>query len=205
MADPTVTSIFTPEERAAALIFRRDFERSGIDLPPAQRAEFVSLSSEIITLGRQFLLDGPGPRGYVDVPINKLREALGSGFRTNDERTKRQRKELIDALNNRVSRFTGKVRVHGSSWEAHMLLKYCADEDVRRDVYSASFKANPGNVETLEALLRARSRLAQLVGKSSYAEMTLTDKMAKNPGALRAWCFGIQTGDPEMVPNIRPR
>ena len=196
MADPAITSKFTSEERAVALIFRRDFERSGIDLPPTQRAEFVSLSSEIITRGRQFLLDGSGPRGYTDEPITKLREALASGFRTNDERTKRQTKELLDALNNRVSRLTGKVRVYGGSWEAQMLLKYCVDEDVRRDVYSASFKANPGNVETLEALLRARSRLAQLVGKSSYAEMTLTDKMAKNPGALQVWCLAITDWTP---------
>jgi len=191
MADPTINSALTLEERAVALIFQRDFERSGIDLPPTQRAEFVSLSSEIITLGRQFLRGGPGPRGYVDVPIVKLRESIGSGFRANSDKSKRRAQELIDTLNNRVSRLTGKVRIHGGSWEAHMLLNYCADEDVRRDVYSASNKANPSNVDTLEALLRARLRLARLVGKSSYAEMTLTDKMAKNPGVSLRWSAGV--------------
>lgn len=182
MADSSITSSFTPEERAVALIFQRDFERSGIDLPLNQRAEFVVLSSEIITLGRHFLVDGAGARGHIDIPIVKLRETVGTKLGADNDRAQRRAKDLVDNLSKRVSRLTGKVRVEGGSWEAHMLLKYCSDADIRREVYVAAHKPNQSNVDTLEGLLRARSRLAQLVGKSSYAEMTLTDKMAKNPG-----------------------
>lgn len=183
MADDSITSTFTPEERAVALIFQRDFERSGIDLPPAQREHFVALSSEIITLGRHFLIDGPGPRGYVDLPIAKLQETVGTELPANDKRGQQRAQELLDTLKKRVSRFTGKVRVHGGTWEAHMLLRYCSHPDIRRDLYVAGNKENSANVDTLESLLRARSKLAQLVGKNSYAEMSLTDKMAKNPGS----------------------
>lgn len=203
MADPSITSTFTPEERAVALIFQRDFERSGIDLPPAQREEFVALSSEIITLGRHFLIDGPGPRGHIDIPIVKLRETVGAGI--TNERGRKRAKDLIDALNQRVSRLTGKVRIHGGSWEAHMLLKYCSDGNIRREIYVATYKPNSSNVETLEGLLRARSKLAQLVGKSSYAEMTLTDKMAQNPSTLTLSqpSYHAQLGNQSLMSNFR--
>ncbi|KAF8308249.1 zincin [Clavulina sp. PMI_390] len=193
MKDPSITSTFTPEEHAVALIFQRDFERSGIDLPPAQRSEFVSLSSEIITLGRKFLQDGPGPRGYIDIPIVKLRDSVGAGFSSSDANAsgRRRAEDLLDVLNSRVSRLTGKVRIHGGSWEAHMLLKFCADADVRRDLYTLMYRSHPSNVENLEGLLRARNRLAQLVGSGSYAEMTLSDKMAKNPDHVNQFLLAL--------------
>jgi intermediate peptidase len=177
MSSPEITSSFTAEERAVALIFQRDFERSGIDLPPPQREEFVSLSSQIITLGRQFLVEGPGPKGHVHLPIVRLRESLSESAPGN-----RRVQDLLEALGQKVSRFTGKVHIEGGTWEAHMLLRYSADEAIRRELYIAGNRENSDNVETLEQLLRARYRLARLVGKESFAALTLSDKMAKKPG-----------------------
>lgn len=184
MSNTSISSQFTPEEHAVALIFQRDFERSGIDLPSSKRSEFVSLSSQIISLGRSFLMEGPGPRGHVDIPILTLRSSVGKDLHAGDLVAKGRVKDLLDALGKRVSRLTGRVRVYGNTWEAHMLMKYCADESIRRDCYIASNKENKGNVQTLDEILRSRARLATLVGKSSYAEMTLSDKMAKTPGAF---------------------
>lgn len=177
MADSSIASTFSPEEHAVALIFKRDFERSGIDLPPAQREEFVSLSSDIISLGRDFLVEGSGAKGHVDISVGRLRESLQESIKYN-----RKVKGVLDNLTKGMSRFTGKVRVQGGTWDAHMLLRYCADEGIRKDIYVASHRENASNVRTLEDLLRARHKLAKLVGKSNYAELTLSDKMAKNPG-----------------------
>lgn len=171
MNDKGLSSHFTAEERAVAMIFLRDFERSGIDLPPLQRAKFVELSDEILQLGRRFLIDGGGERGEVGIPMSTLSNTITS-----------QGQHYLHSLGKRASRLTGKVSVQGGTWEAQIIMRYCSDAQIRKDIYMASNPENTMNVETLEALLRARDKLANVVGKSSFAEMTLSDKMAKSPG-----------------------
>lgn len=178
MNDKAIVADFSAEEHAVALIFLRDFERSGIDLPPLQREQFVSLSDEIISLGRQFLTLGTGPKGVVELSVPFLRESILPGGRS-----------VLHALSTQSSRFSGKVRVHGGSWEAQMLLRYCIDEGVRRDIFVAGNVANKNSIETLEALLRARASIARLAGNESYAAMTLGDKMAKTPGEFLCNCI----------------
>jgi len=169
--DKTLSSQFSSEERAVAMIFLRDFERSGIDLPPPQRAQFVKLSDEILQLGRKFLIEGGGERGQVSIPLSALNNTVTP-----------QGQHHLHSLVKRASRLTGRVSVQGGTWEAQILMRYCTNARIRKDIYMASNKENVVDVETLEALLRARDKLAKLVGKSSYAEMTLTEKMAKSPG-----------------------
>jgi mitochondrial intermediate peptidase len=171
---------FSPEEHAVALIFLRDFERSGIDLPPLQREQFVSLSDEIISLGRQFLTLGTGPKGVVELSMSHLQKSMLPGGRP-----------ILRSLSAQSSPFSGKVQIHGGSWEARMLLRYCTDEGVRRDVFVAGNIASNDGVETLEALLRARASVARLAGNESYAAMTLGDKMAKTPGEFQPSRLGI--------------
>ena len=60
--------------------FIRDFEKSGIHLPSADRTRFVDLSSAIIVLGRRFLQNAAEPREAVDVDAGDVEDGMGAGF-----------------------------------------------------------------------------------------------------------------------------
>lgn len=63
-----------------------------------------------------------------------------------------------------------------------MIMHSAPEEEPRRKVYIAANSSTSEQIHILEALLHARGELARLVGKPSFAHMTLTDKMAKSPG-----------------------
>ncbi|KAJ7103343.1 mitochondrial intermediate peptidase [Mycena belliarum] len=168
LTDPSIVKTLTPEAHATALIFWRDFENSAIDLPPDKRDKFVSLSSEILVLGRTFLqgASAPGPPAAI-----KPSELAGLKDQGMGVRLKLQ------------ARFTQRdLLIYPGSLQAQMIMRSAPAEEPRRRVYIASNSSTPEQINALETLLRARAELAQLVGKSNYAQMALDDKMAKSPG-----------------------
>ncbi len=168
LSDEDVVKSLSPEAHQTALIFWRDFEKSGIDLPPAQRGRFVSLSTDILVLGRQFLNETAAPRPPARIQYSELKglEDLGMGarLRLQAQVTKRD------------------LLVYPGSLQAQMIMRSAPAEEPRRKVYMAANSSTPEQIELLERLLRSRAELARLVGKESYAHMTLSDKMAKSPG-----------------------
>lgn len=78
----------------------------------------------------------------------------------------------------------GYAYVPTDSAECQMILKYATNENVRQQVYESMNSATRESIHVLEQLMRTRSELATLVGKDSYAELQLQDKMAKNPSKL---------------------
>ncbi|KAH9937291.1 peptidase family M3-domain-containing protein [Fomitopsis serialis] len=116
-----------------------------------QRDRFVSLSTEILLLGRQFLNETATARAPAVIKPEELQglKDMGMGAR---------------------------LRL-----QAQMIMRAAPAEEPRRKVYMAANASSPEQVEVLEKLLRARGELARLVGKSSFAHMTLGDKMAKSP------------------------
>ncbi|TFK94375.1 mitochondrial intermediate peptidase [Polyporus arcularius HHB13444] len=167
LSDEDVVKSLSPEAHQTALIFWRDFEKSGIDLPPAQRERFVSLSTDILVLGRQFLNETAAPRPPARIQYSELKglEDLGMGarLRLQAQVTKRD------------------LLVYPGSLQAQMIMRSAPAEEPRRKVYMAANSSTPEQIELLERLLRSRAELARLVGKESYAHMTLSDKMAKSP------------------------
>ncbi|GJE85823.1 mitochondrial intermediate peptidase [Phanerochaete sordida] len=151
LSDPEVSKSLGPEARETALIFWRDFEKSGINLPHDQRNKFVSLSSEILHLGRLFLTETANPRPPAVIKPHEL-----AGLKD-------------------------KAMVYPGSLQAQMIMHSAPEEEPRRKVYMAANSSTPEQIQILEALLHARGELARLVGKPSFAHMTLTDKMAKSP------------------------
>lgn len=154
-------------ETQVALTFLRDFEKSGIHLPPAIRARFVELSDSLLSLGRTFLSfasSGPSPDPPIPIPdADKLLSGMGSQF--------------IDALPRR----RGKVYVTPGGWEAQMIARYAREGEARRLVYVGGMRTEPDRVEVLEEMLRERAELADVLGKETWADVVLTDKMAKTP------------------------
>ncbi|KAF9015626.1 mitochondrial intermediate peptidase [Cyathus striatus] len=165
--DPQIVKSLTPEAYQTALIFWRDFEKSAIDLPPEQRNKFVSLSSDILVLGRQFLEDAGAARPPTAIKPTELDglKDKGLGVRLQLQAQFTQRDLLV----------------YPGSLQAQMIMRAAPAEEPRRRVYIAANSSTPEQIEVLEQLLRKRAELAQLVGRDSFAHMTLDDKMAKTP------------------------
>lgn len=158
----------TAEAYRTAFIFWKDFEKSAIHLPAHQRDKFVSLSSDILVLGRQFLNEGSAARPPTTISPSELDGLKDKGLGT---------RLFLQA------QATGReLLVYPHSLQAQMILRFAPLEEPRRKVYLASQSSTPTQLSLLENLLRARGELARLVGKGSFAEMSLDDKMAKTPG-----------------------
>ena len=168
LSDKEVVKSLSQEAHATALIFWRDFEKSGIDLPPAQRERFVSLSTEVLVLGRQFLNETAAPRPPARIQWSELQGlkdlGMGARLRLQAQVTKRD------------------LLVYPGSLQAQMIMRSAPAEEPRRKVYMASNSSTPEQIDILERLLQARGEIARLVGKESFAHMALADKMAKRPG-----------------------
>jgi len=166
--DPEIIKSLSQEALQTALIFWRDFEKSAIKLPPEQRERFVSLSSEILSVGHEFVTEASAPR-----PPAKIKPSELEGLKD----------RLMGARLQRQAWFTQKdLLVYPGSHQAHMIMRSAPDEEPRRKVYMAAHASSPEQIERLERLLHARAQLSRLVGWDSYAGMTLNDKMAKTPG-----------------------
>lgn len=179
LSTPRYESQLNREARQVALVFMRDFERSGIHLPEAERTRFVQLSDEILVLGRQFLQEvssGEG-REEVELPVDWL-EGMAPAFAG----------ALRGGVDSSASPSADgqKLRLFPNSWELQTVSKFAPDERARKLAYLVANSGSRGQIETLERLLQARAELANLVGHKSYAEMTLDDKMARTPGEFAA-------------------
>ncbi|WFC97278.1 mitochondrial intermediate peptidase [Malassezia brasiliensis] len=170
MADAEIWAHLPEEAQAVATIFLRDFEKSGIHLPPQERERFVALSDEILVLGRAFLQDISARTSdqVTDFPLDLLR-SMDAG--------------LVKTLRAQTgfARRSNTLPVVPGSWELHCITKFAPDERARRLAYLITYTGRHGPVDVLERLLRARHELAVLTGKRSFAEMTLVDKMAGTP------------------------
>ncbi|TFK77352.1 mitochondrial intermediate peptidase [Pluteus cervinus] len=167
LSDPSTVKTLSPEAYQTALIFWRDFEKSAIDLPPAQRNRFVSLSSEILVLGREFLKEAASPRPPASIKYSELSglKDKGMGVRLQLQAQFTQRDLLV----------------YPGSLQAQMIMRSAPDEEPRQKLYIASNSSTPEQIRLLERLLRTRAELAKLVGRESFSHMTLDDKMAKTP------------------------
>ncbi|KAF9999194.1 Mitochondrial intermediate peptidase [Entomortierella chlamydospora] len=173
---PSIEKGLSEAERQVALVFLRDFEKSGIHLSDAKRAQFVQLSDRIVSLGRDFMHNvstpGPGPAHIIVSPPSRLHGLAPSYIQRITKTNKHGEKVAM---------------VPTSGWESQMVLRHVEDEDVRRAMYVASMAEDKSKVAILDGMLRTRYDLAQLVGLPSYGHMFLGDKMVKNPENVSAF------------------
>ncbi|CCF48058.1 uncharacterized protein UHO2_01498 [Ustilago hordei] len=185
LSNPEIASSLSSEATAVAQVFLRDFEKSGIHLPPAERERFVHLSDEILVLGRGFLQDIAGNDASDDFSRNASAKTEVSQDDTVEIPT-----DWLDEVNLtvlkavRASAITDREGLLTFSaadqpWVFQTLLKYAPDERVRKVAFRAVNYGSHAQVQRLERLLKARAELATLTGAGSYSEMALGDKMAK--------------------------
>ena len=161
---PEVTSRWTDEEKAVAQILMKDFAKSGIDLPSKQREEFVTLSNEISQAGTDFV----------------------NGIEYANEHIALSSSQLNGVDPTLIQRLTSwnKAVVPLYSPVARVLMSTAYDEEARRAVYIAERTASKRSISRLQKLLLKRAQLSKLTGYTSFAQMTLVDKMAKTPEAV---------------------
>lgn len=156
----------TVEQRVADLLLS-DFEKSGIHMPADKRNRFVKLHDEILRVGHHFTLSSaPGVREIeVEDPWNALRGV---------------RSDLVRTLIRRsAGREVAKVPTVG--YPAQLIMRTARDGEVRKQLFGAMNSATKQQIELLEQMLRLRAELGRLLGKQSYGEIYLEDKMAKDP------------------------
>jgi intermediate peptidase len=168
LADKAIADSLSNEALQTAYIFLRDFEKHGIHLPEQQRQQVVALSSSILSLGRDFLSDAGEDRPPALIKPSELEGMKDTGGKS--------RFQMQSRLFNRD------LQVYPGSLQAQMIMRSAPAEEPRRKVFISAHSSSPERIQLLETLLRARAYLAQVLGRGSFAQLTLADKMAKSPG-----------------------
>ena len=166
LADPTVQAHWNDEERVVAQILLKDFSKSAIDLPEDKRQAFVGFSNQISKLGSRF--------------VKEMRPEKSTVFLSNQQ---------LKGVDPTVLEYASKKHLTGVSIPtigpaAVTALRSMKDEAARRDLYIAGRTTPREQLHTLQGLLQARAKVASLSEYGSYAEMNLSDKLAKTPLAV---------------------
>ncbi|RKP14472.1 hypothetical protein BJ684DRAFT_2401, partial [Piptocephalis cylindrospora] len=169
-ATPTVWNALAEEEQAVALIFLRDFHKSGIQLSQRKRASFIQLSDEVQSLSRHFLT----AQEQINTPPPS--HPLPG-----------------------VERRGGQVYIQATPRNVQYLLQLCPFPSARKAIYQAAYAASDEEVGILDALVDRRHRLAQAVDFSSYGEMFLSDKMAKSPEQVEVFIQALSQRNASVV------
>lgn len=168
---PEVVKEWTHEEKITAQILLKDFSKSAIQLPTAERHKFVDLSDEINRLGSEFVDNMAPEKSHLCFD--------GGSLKGMDPE--------IAAQLRRWNKFV--VPTYGSA--TTMALRTVQDESVRREIYVASRRVGRQQLDRLEKLLKLRAEVARLSGFASFAHMALGDKMAQSPGLLSPPSFAV--------------
>jgi intermediate peptidase len=170
---------WTEQEQMVADILKRDFAKSAIDLPRGERERFVSLSQEISEVGPDFV-------DYMAPEKNTLT------FQSS-------RLKGMDPI--LVRQFTkwGQVTLPSLGGAASAALRTVQDEATRKEIFMASRTSSQATIERLQTLLKKRAELAKLSKFSSYAQLTLEDKMAKSPESVDGFLKALSKDNRPIV------
>ncbi|TPX60876.1 hypothetical protein SpCBS45565_g07392 [Spizellomyces sp. 'palustris'] len=167
--DAAISTQFSEQELRVANLLLVDFEKSGIHMPLATRKRFVELQDRILELGQAVVMNAFPVVDSIEVED--------------------PRKKLQGVPENIISSVTvgSRAIIPTSSAAALAVLRMARDEDVRRTMYMAMNSGSKYQVDVLEEMLVKRGELARLLGKESYAQMYLVDKMAETPENVMAF------------------
>ncbi|KAK3620082.1 Mitochondrial intermediate peptidase [Elasticomyces elasticus] len=179
-AIPEVYASWTEEERTVAAILIKDFSKSAIDLPEAERKAFVDISNEIAVVGNEFVENMGAEKPTLSFESSRLKG--------------------MDPLLVRQMTKWGSVTLPTVGMPATIALRTVEDEATRKEIYMANRTSSRDNLQRLEQMLKRRAELAKLSGYESYAHMTLTDKMAKSPEAVTSFLDALAK---ENAPRVK--
>ncbi|KAJ1912726.1 Mitochondrial intermediate peptidase [Tieghemiomyces parasiticus] len=195
MHTPEVANDFSAVERQVAIQFLRDFEKSGIHLPEAKRAEYVRISNRILELGHYFN-HPPAPASPTESRYLRVRSLA-----------------QLDGLSGSVAQSltraaeSGPLQIPIPSRLGELLVHTAHDESIRKEAFTLQSRTPVQQVEVLDQLLRERQALARLTGHATYAHLFLEDKMAQHPDHAQAFlghlARGLQPGLEAELTRLR--
>ena len=143
------------------------FDRSGVALPPAQRAEAQALSDRISTLNTQFnknIADGRKTISATPADLAGLPADFIASHRPGPD---------------------GMVTIATDNTDWFAVMGFATSEDLRHRLYDAYMtRAFPANEAVLRELLDKRQALATLLGRKDFATLVLEDKMLDTPAKV---------------------
>lgn len=153
------------EEIQVGQILLADFEKSGINMDPETRNDFINFSQQIAVYGQHFT-NGlcEAKQEYVAIPAADLKDLD---------------KQLLTQISMDITRSNYKVPTGG--YIPYAILRSAKNEAVRKKIWIQIHSTSDQQVQLLETMLKYRGILAHILGKSSYAEYILDEKMAKKP------------------------
>ncbi|KAJ3555743.1 hypothetical protein NPX13_g10293 [Xylaria arbuscula] len=175
-----VLASWSEEEKTVANLLMQDFKKSAIHLPKEYRDAFVDVAQSISELGAEFIDRMEPEKPYLEFPSSKFH---GIDPRIAQKMVRR-----------------GVLRLPTLAPEATVALRRVHDEETRKAIYYATRTASKRSIDTLEHMLKLRSRLASLSGYESYGHMALHDKMmAKNPESVRQFLQALSKHNSSLV------
>ena len=148
----------------------RDFRQAGVDRDQATRDKVRALIGEITALGTQYDRNIREDRRYVETTVDKL-QGLPQDF-----------------LDSHPADERGIIRLSTDYPDYFPVMKYSADDDLRRRLFIATKNiATPDNGATLAALISKRHELATLLAYDSYAALAMDGLMIGSPRNAQAF------------------
>ncbi len=146
----------------------KDFELSGVGLPEEKREKVKEINIKLSQLQNQFaqnLLNATDSYEMIIEDYEDVKELPDSDLQS----------AKIEKDGKIVYRFT----LHQPSYISYMT--YGSNREKREQLYRAYVTRAPQNEQVLEEILLLRDDLAKLLGFNSYAELSLSKKMAESP------------------------
>ena len=172
------SALKTVEEHRFVDLLRAEFERDGIQLPEAQRAEVRRL---------QFLVTELEGLFHRNLAQPEETSALLSAKDVGDVFPKEAWPELGVSLTD-----GDRVHVTKEAQVLQTLLRYSPSPSLRREAYMEGNTLVADNLQVLDHLVSARHELARALGFESYADRFLRDKMAGNTETVQLFLRDLQ-------------
>lgn len=184
LEDSTIRLKLTDEEVEVAEYLKHDFERSGIHMDPQTRENFVAITQRISLLGSQFNEHIHSLENYwCEIPAadaESISPPLLKEIRSYQSSAPR-------------SRNGGKsIKVPLAGHMPYSLLVSCPNSNVRKTIWIALHNSTKKQIEILDAILKYRALLANMLGYKSYAHYQLEFKMAKTPENVITFLENLQ-------------
>ncbi|EPY54185.1 intermediate peptidase Oct1 [Schizosaccharomyces cryophilus OY26] len=166
-----------------AKVFLQDFEKSGVNLNDSLRKKFVKQSMESSTLGRRFFNQSMNkPQRYISVPL----EVLGGSD-----------PYFVSCVFDEKQKL---AKIPTVGYEGAQALVSIANPEVRKQIYIQGHYGTEHDLSLFESYMDSKNKLAKIVGKDSFAELQLLDKMAQSPNCVINFLENLSK---KNLPNVR--
>ena len=149
----------------------RDFRLAGVDKDEATRTRIKALRDELVLISQEFQRNIRGNKRTITASSAAELDGLPA-----------------DYIERHKPGADGKITLTTEYPDAVPVFYYAKNEDLRKRMFMEyNSRAYPGNIETLQKLIKKRAELAQVLAYPSYADYITADKMVgseKNAAAF---------------------